>query len=191
MDWSAVSSFVFPDNTVLCNFAAVHQLSLLRKVLSGKGRWTDAVAREAQKSSAYWPDLVSLPFDGWLGSPIEITDRQDLQGIERIRRAVFGGTSKHARQHLGEAQTCYLLKHSEEFSGSWWVSDDRDSIDYARSQKLEAYETRHLIGMAVQMDEISADRGFDLLNAMRDEGRHLRVPSSPEKLVEMAALPPM
>lgn len=34
----------FPDNTVLCNFSAVGSLSLLEKVLDGRGRWTQAVA---------------------------------------------------------------------------------------------------------------------------------------------------
>ena len=35
---------LFPDNTVLCNFGTVGRLDLLRKVLDGCGRWTEAVA---------------------------------------------------------------------------------------------------------------------------------------------------
>lgn len=40
---------VFPDNTVLCNFAAVDQLSLLRNWLLDRGRWSEAVAAEASR----------------------------------------------------------------------------------------------------------------------------------------------
>jgi hypothetical protein len=29
----------FPDNTVLCNFAAVDGLALLEQILRGRGRW--------------------------------------------------------------------------------------------------------------------------------------------------------
>ncbi|GLY32540.1 hypothetical protein [Kineosporia sp. NBRC 101731] len=177
-----MSHFVFPDNTVLCNFAAIKKLSLLRQIMSGRGRWTDAVAREAQRSSATWPDLTSLSFDGWLGLPIEVTDRQGQQAVERIRRAVFGGTSSRATQHLGEAQTCYLIKNSAEFAGSWWVSDDREALRYARSQKLETYETLDLVRIAVKSREVTAQQGFELLHAMQDEGRHLRLPGGPEDL---------
>lgn len=34
---------VFPDNTVLCNFAAIERLDLLIGWLRGRGRWTEAV----------------------------------------------------------------------------------------------------------------------------------------------------
>lgn len=42
-----MTDHLFPDNTVLCNFAAVNRLDLLKSVLSGRGRWTEAVAYEA------------------------------------------------------------------------------------------------------------------------------------------------
>ena len=61
---------LFPDNTVLCNFGTVGRLDLLRKVLDGCGRWTEAVAEEARRSAAYVRDLTRLPTEGWLGEPI-------------------------------------------------------------------------------------------------------------------------
>jgi hypothetical protein len=59
---------------VLCNFASVDRLSLLEKVLDGRGRWTQAVAAEAEQSARFWPKLHQVPVDGWLGDPIEIDD---------------------------------------------------------------------------------------------------------------------
>ncbi|MGH3277686.1 MAG: hypothetical protein ACRDNW_00920 [Trebonia sp.] len=41
-----MTEHLFPDNTVLCNFAAVNRLDLLKSVLGGRGRWTEAVAYE-------------------------------------------------------------------------------------------------------------------------------------------------
>jgi hypothetical protein len=46
-----VTIYWFPDNTVLCNFAAVNELPLLRKILDERGRWVDAVADEARRSA--------------------------------------------------------------------------------------------------------------------------------------------
>jgi hypothetical protein len=35
-------------------------------------------------------------------------------------------------QHLGEAQTCYVILKWSEFAGTWSVSDDREALRYAR-----------------------------------------------------------
>jgi hypothetical protein len=86
-----VSEYVFPDNTVLCNFAAVDRVSLLRAVLNGDGRWAEAVAYEASRSAQYLPKLAAVLADGWLGEPIEIDDDAETRRVEQIRRAVFGG----------------------------------------------------------------------------------------------------
>ncbi|MCW2878544.1 MAG: hypothetical protein JWQ95_2644 [Sphaerisporangium sp.] len=96
----------FPDNTVLINFACVSRLDLLEEILRGRGRWTDAIADEANQSARFYPALANIARDAWLGDPIEVTDPNEIMIIERIRRAAFGGTRDKPRKHLGEAQTC-------------------------------------------------------------------------------------
>lgn len=104
-----MAMIIFPDNTVLCNFASVHRLDLLKEWLRGRGRWTEAVENEARNSAAYLPDLVMLLHDRWLGEPIEITDESSISQIQAIRRSVFGGLPSMPRQHLGEAETCFII----------------------------------------------------------------------------------
>lgn len=174
--------FVFPDNTVLCNFAAVNRLDLLEEILLGKGRWTEAVAYEASCSSPYLPDLALLPLAGWLQDPIEVSDEKEISKINQIRRSVFGGTDAEPLRHLGEAQTCYLIKNRTEFAGSWWVSDDRESLRYARRQGLIARETMDLVSIAVANGDVTAPDGYALLNSMAALDRGLRLPSSPQDL---------
>jgi hypothetical protein len=87
-----MTEFLFPDNTVLCNFASVNRLDLLDSVLDGRGRWTEAVTAEATRSARVLSDLNQLAADDWLGKPIEIDDEAEIQQINAIRRAVFGGT---------------------------------------------------------------------------------------------------
>lgn len=171
-----MSDAVFPDNTVLCNFAAINRLDLLETVLRGRGRWTEAVAYEAQKSARYLPALTRLEPAGWLGAPIEIDDERDAEQVERIRRAVFGGTSAEPLRHLGEAQTIYLIKNRAELSGSWWVSDDREAQQLGQRQGLVVRDTFDLMVEAVAMGDVSEQEGFGLMQKMADEGRSLRLP---------------
>lgn len=168
----------FPDNTVLCNFAAVDRVDLLRAVLGERGRWTEAVAFEASQSAAYLPVLASLSVDGWLGEPVEVTSDVDVQAIERIRRAAFGGTDDRPLQHLGEAQTCYVIKHWAEFSGSWWITDDREALRYAKFQGITTRETIDLMSMAVVNGDIGAQDAFSLMMLMADRDRGLRLPKT-------------
>ncbi|MGH3885911.1 MAG: hypothetical protein ACRDSZ_04950 [Pseudonocardiaceae bacterium] len=173
-----MTEFLFPDNTVLCNFAAVDRLDLLRSVLAGRGRWTEAVAYEATKSASYVPALNGLLADCWLGEAIEISSEPDVRKIERIRRAVFGGTDDKPLKHLGEAQTCYVITNWTALAGSWWISDDGEALRYARAQGITTRETVDLVSVAVVNGDIDAQDGLILLQQMVDLGRRLRLPDS-------------
>lgn len=178
-----MAEFLFPDNTVLCNFAAVDRLDLLKSVLDGRGRWTEAVADEARRSAGWLPALRELAGSGWLDEPLEIVDDSDVLAIERIRRAVFGGSDAKPLQHLGEAQTCHVILNWAPFAGSWWISDDREALRYARFQGITTRETVDLMNIAVVNGDIAARDDFDLMMKMVDAGWHLRMPCSPKDLV--------
>ena len=177
-----MTEHLFPDNTVLCNFAAVNRLDLLRSVLGGRGRWTEAVAYEASRSAAKLPPLLALPSEGWLDEPIEISAAADIRKINQIRRAVFGGTDDEPLRHLGEAQTCYVIKNLPSFAGSWWISDDREALRYARFQHITTRETIDLMCIAVAGGDIGAADAFGLMNQMADSDRYLRLPKSAAEL---------
>lgn len=169
---------LFPDNTVLCNFACVERLDLLEAVLNGRGRWTSAVAHEAEQSANQLSQLLGLRAAGWLGEPIEVTEEQHIRQVQRIRRVVFGGTDDQPLKHLGEAETCFLLKEWEEYAGSWWISDDREALRYARFQGITTRETIDVIAEAVANGDIDEKSAFDLMEAMANQDRYLRMPSS-------------
>ena len=137
---------VLLDTTVLCNFASVGQLDLLESLLRGRGRWTEAVAYEVSRSTQWLADLRRVQPAGWLGDPIEIEEPCAVEGVERLRRGVLGGTAGRPLQHLGEAQTLYLLMHDTAFAGCRWVSDDRSAVVFARRQQLLVWQTQDLVG---------------------------------------------
>ncbi|SEK92292.1 hypothetical protein [Streptacidiphilus jiangxiensis] len=172
----------FPDNTVLCNFAAVDRLALLEKVLDGRGRWSEAVAREARLSARHLPPLTGLVDGGALGEPIEITDAGVRTEVERLRRAVFGGDRRRPTQHLGEAETLALITKEPEFRRSVWISDDRDAARYARRRGITTLETYDLAAAAARERLITPVEAHDLLRRMTEAGRRLhRISSGPHE----------
>jgi len=176
-----VTEYLFPDNTVLCNFACVNRLDLLRSVLRGRGRWTASVAYEASRSARLLTPLYRLPDEGWLGEPIEITDEGEIQRIERIRRAVFGGSVDRPTQHLGEAETCFLIKEWPWLRDAWWITDDGEALRHARFQGITTRETIDLLATAVVDGELAEQAAYALMQRMADEGRALRLPKSPNE----------
>lgn len=179
-----MTAWWFPDNTVLCNFAAVDSLALLREVLDGRGRWTEAVAREARLSARHLPPLGVIPAEGWLGEPIVIDDAREREAVERLRRAVFNGDRRHPTQHLGEAQSCVLITTRREFRGSVWITDDRSAAGYARRRGIRTLETMDLVVEAVREALLTPDDGHRLLRTMAEAGRHLhRTSSTPADLL--------
>lgn len=181
-----MSACLFPDNTVLCNFACVGELRLLSELLDGNGRWVEAVAHECDKSSAFYPDLKTIAVEGWLGHPVEISAEIEQRQVEGIRRAVFGGTAARATQHLGEAQTIHVISRWSDYSGSTWISDDQESLRVARRQGIAVKETQHLVAEAVQWGFIrTPGDGFAMLEQMVAEGRNPALPRTASDLLTM------
>ncbi|MGP3979585.1 hypothetical protein [Streptomyces sp. KR80] len=174
----------FPDNTVLCNFAAVQRVDLLEKILDSRGRWTEAVALEARRSARHLPAMTTVFTGGWLGDPVEISHAADVRRVETVRRAVFGGSRSRPLQHLGEAQTCHVIERWDEFHGSRWITDDRDAFRYAVRRGIAALQTMDLVRIGVRRGLLSSADGYRLLTDMVGTGRYLhRLPAAPEDLL--------
>ena len=168
--------WLFPDNTVLCNFAAVGRVDLLHTYLGERGRWTEAIEAEARKSANFLPGLAQILDGGWMGPPIEITDDEDIRRIDVIRRDVFGGRSSDPLKHLGEAQTCFLIHRVPKWKGSTWISDEGDALEFARFQNIPAMETIDVMGHLVADYEISTADAMALMRAMDGADRAVRLP---------------
>ncbi|MER7722959.1 hypothetical protein [Streptomyces sp. NPDC096323] len=149
-------------------------MSLLEKVLDGRGRWTEAVAAEAAQSTRHLPKLRQVTDDGWLGIPIEIDDPAETALVDRIRRVVFAGSPSRPLQHLGEAETLVVIEHRTEFAHSVWITDDREAGRYARRKGMLVKDTVDLMRAAVVASLVPLREGHGLLIAMGDHGRHLR-----------------
>lgn len=177
-------AYVFPDNTVLCNFACTDQVGLLVDHLRGRGRWVEAVADEARRSSGYLPALgVLLSEDSPLGEAIRIDDPGEVAAVERKRRTVFGGTADKPLQHLGEAQTCHLLQTDPTWAGATWVTDDQEAYRYAQQQGILARGTVDLFRSMVADADLTAAQAHAHLLAIDAIRTGLPIPERPDDLV--------
>ena len=75
-----------------------------------------------------------------------------------------------------------MIKNWTLFAGSWWISDDREALRYAKFQHITTRETLDIMCIAVAGGDIGAGDAFDLLNEMADSGRYVRLPKSAEEL---------
>lgn len=171
-----MAALLFPDNTVLCNFAAVDRISLLRELVRENGRWTQAVYAEAVKSVQFHPPLSEVTAGVLLGEPIEVVD---VEQVNRIRVARFGGDPRTPTQHLGEAETCHLLSTVVEYKDSKWLTDDRDAYNFGKQKNLITWDTLDCFAQLVADHAVTADEAFSLMNLMPDRERYpRRMPAS-------------
>lgn len=162
----------FPDNSVICNFGAVDQLSLLKGYLRGRGRVVEAVAREITQSSSWVPALLQLDQQEWFGEPIVISEEADRNAVEQMRRHQFGGTVKEPKKHLGESQTLHVIQ-STGFEGSTWITDDGDAYAFGRRRQIVTKNTFEVLQALVAFGEITSDSAFELMVRMDECDRGL------------------
>lgn len=110
------------------------QIDRAQRLWSSQAVWPEAVAAEV-------PARLRPRFD-WLGSPIEITNDHDIAEIDRIRRAVFGGTRERPTDHLAEAQLLFLMSHDELVRQPVWLTADMKILDFAKRRSIACTNVR-------------------------------------------------
>lgn len=171
---------LFPDTTVIINFATVDQLDLLGHYLHDDGRVVEAVRYEITRSAERVPNLARLELDAWFGEPVSFDSPADIAAIDGLRIGVFGGSSTEPLKHLGESQTVHAVTTRSEFSDATWITDDRDACNYARSRLIVTRDTLDVLEALAANSEVTPDRAFSICMDMLDAGRSLhRAPASP------------
>ena len=155
------------DACTLKNFSVVGRMDILEKHFSSRARWTEAIQREAGR--------LGLPPLDWLGPAMSAgEDIKALIGVDEIRRSLGATRADPATLHLGEAEAIYVL---ERYHQDWtFVSDDQSAIDFARRRGL--IDSEAVLADSYASGLVGCPEAFDLLNAMANVGRGVRVPPS-------------
>jgi predicted nucleic acid-binding protein len=166
--------FFFPDTTALCNFAAIDRLELLREYVGDSGRWVQAVEDEVRNSSRTHDVLGSIWVDGWLGAPIKLNRKGELERVQRFRRLQMFGDQGKPLQHLGESETFVAIKDRVELAGSMVITDDHDAHRLLAHYGVATRDTLDVLQGLVAVGSISAAEGLRLSGEMAEVDRSLR-----------------
>lgn len=158
---------LFPDNTVLINFALFGQLDLLRRLANGHGRWCATVAAECA-ASARRPDLGTLAgARDIFGPPLSPTPTELRDA--RFLRDELASPGDHPFKHLGEAETIAVMT-SRALDGIF-VTDDNDAVRLATRHGVPVVRTWRLLQLAVRTNLADADAVWGYVQILRARRR--------------------
>jgi predicted nucleic acid-binding protein len=158
---------MFPDNTVLINFAVINRLDLLERLANGSGRWCATVATECAES-ARQPGLAAMGGAGEIfGDPL-YPDEAELQDV-RVLRDQLAGPGDLPTRHLGEAETLAIIirRHMSCF----FATDDHGAARLATKNRIGVADTWRLLKVANRKGWVDADTFWGYVQTLQGHGR--------------------
>ena len=139
-----MTALLFPDNTVLVNFALIGRMDLLARVAGdGRGRWCGTVAKECEQS-ALQPGLEALTrARSVLGVPMYPETGAEFLEVRHLREEL-AAPGDRPTDHLGEAETLAIIV-SRPALRAFFVTDDHGAARLARSRGIQVITTWDLL----------------------------------------------
>jgi predicted nucleic acid-binding protein len=154
---------LFPDNTVLVNFALIDRMDLLERLVSGNGRWCATVAAECA-ASARRPELAAMrSARGIFGRPW-FPDARELEDT-RMLRDELAGPGENPHRHLGEAETIAIMLRRQVVG--LFVTDDNDAVRLATRHHVRVVRTWDLLKVAAREEFVEPDTLWGYVEKLR------------------------
>jgi len=162
------TTLLFPDNTVLVNFAHIKRVDLLQHIMSGRAAWCATVAWECERSAAE-PGLESMSdFAQTLGEPLyPETPGEHLQ--VRILRDELAAPGDGPTKHLGEAETLAIIMSRG--LEAVFVTDDGGARRLAAARSIRCYTTWDMLKLAGRIKIVDPDALWGYVQLLRALGR--------------------
>jgi|ERR1022692_1263235 hypothetical protein len=158
---------MFPDNTVLINFALLNRMDLLSWLANGHGRWCATIATECAES-ARRPELTALAGAAEIfGEPL-YPDQAEHQDV-LVLRDQLASPGDPPRRHLGEAETIAIAVRRK--LKCFFVTDDRDAARLASKNGVQVVDTWRLLKMAHRKGRVDADTLWGYVLTIEGHGR--------------------
>lgn len=165
-----MQSYFFPDNTVFINFALIDRLDLLSTFLGSRGRITEAVEYEINRSKRHVAALGKVDVAKWFDVIIEIDDDDAKRAVQNLRKYSFGGTDEDELEHLGESQTIFVVTTMDEYKSSTVITDDRAAYHLAEGRGCLVKDTVGVLKHLCAIQEITPQDAFEIAVAIREAG---------------------
>lgn len=159
---------LFPDNTVLINFAYVGRMDLLERLTGGKGAWCQSVAAECDQSSRFEGlDELTKAHDIF-GTPWVPVARAEHLAI-RILREEMASPGDNSTKHLGEAETIVLMERRG--VAGIFITDDEDAARKAQAHGIQSNTTWDLLALALRAKWVDVDTVYGFVSVLRQRKR--------------------
>jgi len=149
--------YIFPDNTVLINFAIIGQLALLEQILQGKGAWVAAVAAECELSvrTGLYPTLRTVA--AMMTTPLMPTAAERVDG-RAIRNDIAAPYEPFPKSY-GEAETLAIIERRN--LSALIITDDGGVGDYVKDKKLgiKVVSTTDILALSVRTGRLTRSAG--------------------------------
>lgn len=153
---------IFPDTTVLVNFAYIQRMDLLEALCNGKrSLWVERVRGE----TAPWRDkegTASIAKSDFIfGDPILLSPAQRQQA--RILRTQMAKPGDSPERHYGEAQTIVVAAEYALNEKVYFVTDDMKAAERGLEDKLQPLGTGDILSLLCKTPPDAAERYFRTL----------------------------
>lgn len=163
----AMAVLLFPDNTVLINFAVINRMDLLERLANGNGAWCATVSQECG-ASATQPGLGALAHaDAIFGDPWfpEGAEHLDI----RMLRQELASPGDGPRKHLGEAETLAIMMRRQ--ANGFFVTDDGEARRLATKHGVKVASTWLLLRTAHKQGWVDDDTLWGYVQTLRTNKR--------------------
>lgn len=172
---NSVAPWVVFDTNALWNFAAVQRIHILETRYGARAIWTESVEREVQLHVYQEPELALLKTGDWLGAPRSLAETACLDDVLRLQRALASPGDPPSK-HLGEAECMHYIQH-ELHGDALFVTDDGAAADMAQRRGVRVLDTAAVLAECLSNFELVCPQPYELLCAMADANRGVRVPA--------------
>jgi len=163
-----MTQLLFPDNTVLVNFALINRMDLLERVVNGNGRWCATVASECERS-AQEPGLEAMSLAAHIfGDPLYPETGAEHLDVQALRREL-AQPGDAAYKHLGEAETLAIM--SRRLIEGFFVTDDGDATRLAQNSGVKVISTWDLLRLGVRCHFVDSDSAWGYVQTLRSNRR--------------------
>lgn len=164
-------AIIFPDNTVLINFAYCDAMDLLERIVAGRGSWTASVASEC-RDKAVALELPSMNVAHRIfGDPLWPDPAEHILQT-RIHQDHFRNPGDGPRKHLGESETLAIIENRQ-VDHAVFVTDDAGVAARARTCgiRVRCITTWDLIRFGVRAKYMTEDVALQMRERLMHRNR--------------------
>ncbi|MEL4358288.1 MULTISPECIES: hypothetical protein [unclassified Luteococcus] len=167
------AELIFPDTTVLVNFALIDRMDLLEQLVNGRGTWCGTVSEECARRAERMNLPEMLRSSQIFGEPIRLVTRAEFDDYHLNLDWFASVSSDPHAGHEGESETLAIMLNREE--SGLMVTDDTSvpkRVEVLQAQqRISVCTTWDLLRIALWRGQIEEKSFWDYRRTLLTEGR--------------------